>query len=462
MIRNLCPLVLLGGLVASVASAQQASAQQDSGHRHPIPRQVPSTAVGQLAIGPNGGSLKQAGSLRLETVVSQTGIHMFVYDSDGNPVSVQAGRGAASLRVDGYAKRYRYDLLPDGKGGLTVSVNLSKIAGRQIEVDIQLFGLPGLERSGVQLTEVATIPASETQMASAAIARQKICPVSGNLLGSMGDPISVDVGGVRVFVCCAGCVEAVKADPGKYLTGKPEIVVTTATKEDSALIAAQKTCPVMDEPLGSMGNPIKVMVGDKPIFLCCKGCIKKIQAEPAKYLAMVYGGKQEKPESKTASASSSKIVVTSATRADAALIAKQKVCPVMDEPLGSMGNPIKVMVGDRPIFLCCRGCIKKIQREPAKYLAMVYGSNQSVPIGTKSVRPGVFKVTDDDLPFVAAQKICPVMEEPLRAMGGPYKVHANGKAIYICCPGCAKLILAEPDKYLAILAEQGVNSPILR
>ncbi|MFB2351670.1 hypothetical protein, partial [Priestia megaterium] len=79
---------------------------------------------------------------------------------------------------------------------------------------------------------------------------------------------------------------AVNANPKKYLTGKPEIVVTSATKEDAALIAAQKKCPVMDESLGSMGNPIKVMVGDKPIFLCCKGCVKKIQAEPAKYLAM--------------------------------------------------------------------------------------------------------------------------------------------------------------------------------
>ena len=46
--------------------------------------------------------------------------------------------------------------------------------------------------------------------------------------------------------------------------------------------------------------------------------------------------------------------------APAALIARQKVCPVMDGPLGGMGNPIKVMVGDKPIFLCCRGCIRKL------------------------------------------------------------------------------------------------------
>jgi len=54
------------------------------------------------------------------------------------------------------------------------------------------------------------------------------------------------------------------------------------------------------------------------------------------------------------------------------------------------------------------------------------------------------------------------MDEPLDAMGGPYKVHAKGKAIYICCPGCAKRIAAEPDKYLAILNGQGIAAPMIR
>ncbi len=104
----------------------------------------------------------------------------------------------------------------------------------------------------------------------------------------MGQPVAVDVGGQKVYVCCAGCAGTVKADPAKYAAGRPEITVATATAADAALIKRQAKCPVMDELLGSMGQPIKVMVGDKPIFLCCKGCIKKIKAEPAKYLAMVY------------------------------------------------------------------------------------------------------------------------------------------------------------------------------
>ncbi|QEG41264.1 hypothetical protein [Roseimaritima ulvae] len=455
LILTACSLALS----ASSVFGQTIQAQHNhTGHNHAMPGMTQAREVTQA--GPHGGSLKQTGNLQIETIVSQGGLKMFVYDRAGQPISAVRGRGAVSVRVEGNAKRYRYDLLPDGKGALTAPVNLSKLAGRQIDVDIQLVGITA---STVSFNEVATVPASEQQLAAAAIARQKICPVSGKPLGSMGDPVAVDVNGQKLYVCCAGCVGAVKSDPAKYAAGRPQITVTTATQADAAAIAVQKVCPVMDEPLGGMGTPIKVMVGDKPIYLCCKGCIKKIQAEPAKYLAMVYGNGIQS-SGQPAATTMTRIIVSTSTQADAAALAAQKVCPVMDEPLGSMGTPIKVMVGDKPIYLCCKGCIKKIQAEPAKYLAMVYGSGnrESVPAGTEQVREGIFKVVAADAPFIAAQKKCPVMDEPLDAMGGPYKVNAAGKAIYICCPGCAKKIAAEPQKWLAVLKSQGVDAPLIK
>lgn len=53
---------------------------------------------------------------------------------------------------------------------------------------------------------------------------------------------------------------------------------------------------------------------------------------------------------------------------DKELIEKQKVCPVMNKPLGSMGKPVKVTVKDRTVFLCCAGCKKKLLADPDKYL----------------------------------------------------------------------------------------------
>jgi hypothetical protein len=47
----------------------------------------------------------------------------------------------------------------------------------------------------------------------------------------------------------------------------------------------------------------------------------------------------------------------------------QKICPVSDEALGSMGTPLKVTVEGREVFLCCEGCKKAIEEDPNKYLA---------------------------------------------------------------------------------------------
>jgi hypothetical protein len=53
--------------------------------------------------------------------------------------------------------------------------------------------------------------------------------------------------------------------------------------EDRALVEAQKVCPVSNEPLGSMGEPIKVTVNGQHIFVCCKGCIDELKANFDKY-----------------------------------------------------------------------------------------------------------------------------------------------------------------------------------
>jgi len=60
--------------------------------------------------------------------------------------------------------------------------------------------------------------------------------------------------------------------------------VAAAKQTDKELIEKQKTCPVTDQPLGSMGKPVKVVVKKRTVFLCCAGCKKKLLANPDKYL----------------------------------------------------------------------------------------------------------------------------------------------------------------------------------
>ena len=49
----------------------------------------------------------------------------------------------------------------------------------------------------------------------------------------------------------------------------------------------QKTCPVTGEELGSMGDPIPVTVKGQTVYVCCRGCAAKAQANPDKTLAAV-------------------------------------------------------------------------------------------------------------------------------------------------------------------------------
>jgi len=47
--------------------------------------------------------------------------------------------------------------------------------------------------------------------------KQHVCPVSGEMLGTMGLPVKVSVKERDVWVCCKNCVGKLKADPEKYL-----------------------------------------------------------------------------------------------------------------------------------------------------------------------------------------------------------------------------------------------------
>ena len=46
---------------------------------------------------------------------------------------------------------------------------------------------------------------------------QKNCPVTAAKLGSMGDPVSVQVEGRKIWTCCAACPPKLKAEPARYL-----------------------------------------------------------------------------------------------------------------------------------------------------------------------------------------------------------------------------------------------------
>jgi len=59
-------------------------------------------------------------------------------------------------------------------------------------------------------------------------------------------------------------------------------------EKDRKLAEAQKWCAVeTDDRLGAMGVPVKILIKDQPVFLCCKSCIDQARKNPEQTLARV-------------------------------------------------------------------------------------------------------------------------------------------------------------------------------
>lgn len=69
--------------------------------------------------------------------------------------------------------------------------------------------------------------------------------------------------------------------------------------EDRSLAESQKFCAIATEnPLGTMGTPVKIDVNGQPVFLCCSGCKSKALGSPEETLASVAKLKAENSDSK--------------------------------------------------------------------------------------------------------------------------------------------------------------------
>lgn len=48
-----------------------------------------------------------------------------------------------------------------------------------------------------------------------------------------------------------------------------------------------------------------------------------------------------------------------------------KTCLVSDEKLGEHGKPVKVTADGTDIWLCCKSCVKDVNKDPKKFAKMV-------------------------------------------------------------------------------------------
>ena len=67
-----------------------------------------------------------------------------------------------------------------------------------------------MEKMKVELAKLSPEDAASAE-------KQHICPVTDEMLGTMGPPIKVDVNGTQVWICCEGCRKQLLKSPAEYL-----------------------------------------------------------------------------------------------------------------------------------------------------------------------------------------------------------------------------------------------------
>jgi hypothetical protein len=187
-----------------------------------------------------GGSLVKTARHQFEVYFYATGLRVFPRTGAGTAVVVSKLSGTVSLALAGVAKPYVYTLQGAAPSGgreaesIDLGVDLSRVPAAGTTATFKIDGLADPAETGAAFTvpfrlvgapasTVVTRPANTavtvvraSQADQAAINAQRVCPVSGQALGSMGGPIKVIRGNRAIYLCCGSCVRTVQANPDRY------------------------------------------------------------------------------------------------------------------------------------------------------------------------------------------------------------------------------------------------------
>ena len=150
-------------------------------------------------------------------------------------------------------------------------------------------------------------------------------------------------------------------------------------------------CPVMEKPVKT------TMFVETPhgrIYMCCKACTKKIEADPEAMYKKAY------PTAKAAG---------------------NKTCPVSGETLDAKAATVSVQGYD--IGLCCAGCAKGVLENSQVILAKLANpkvkdvGNTTSPVSGKPVQNNTFVLIGDDMVHLAAaDEVAAVQKDPKAAL----------------------------------------------
>jgi hypothetical protein len=179
----------------------------------------------------HGGQMTAAGPYRFEVVYRPKETRVYLYDADHHPMSVRGVHGQLLMKPRHgealFGLPLKYVAPPAGGAShdhLATAVDMSRVRDGEMSVTAEFSDLPNERQRRATFTQ-------------------------------------------------------------PFELSKPVVRVVALAAADRPRIAQQKICFVTEARLGSMGTPVKVLVDELPIYLCCQSCLEKVKKSPDEFLA---------------------------------------------------------------------------------------------------------------------------------------------------------------------------------
>lgn len=203
------------------------------GYRYHLPNGgLPPLAV----ITPHGGEFLIAAPVSLEVVYLPLETRVYLYGKSRQPLSARELRGQMSVQFprESGVRHFplQYVAQPSGskeQDYVVAAVDLSQLPDSNIPIQFRFENLPDRQPSKAEFNPIFArskirsyvAEVSLTQADRDGIAGQRICPITGASLGSMGAPRKVLVGDKALYLCCTDCVDKVTEEPEKCMAQLP-------------------------------------------------------------------------------------------------------------------------------------------------------------------------------------------------------------------------------------------------
>jgi hypothetical protein len=262
--------------------------------------------------GKHGGFVSATRHYYCEVVFEPQQTKLFFYNPGQTKCHVRGVVGEMVLKVNGDAREYRYPLelvaqpaWTGDNGYLVANADVSRVHDGDMEVVFRLRELPNPEEREVEFSQVFHLSAT-----------------------------------------------------------RPPIVTEPFSERDYRLAAQQCVCPVTNTAFAAQANPIKVVVGQQPVYVCCESCVSEVEKNPALYV-------QKARQLFHANAPMARVLVSAVNELDRDAIGAQVWCPVKRARLGQFGPPIKVAINGNVIFVADEQSVAAVQRDPTYFIQEV-------------------------------------------------------------------------------------------